>query len=346
MNKALLKYHFRVWKRRLVDGLLLRGWRFRMPDTLVIETTNRCTLACSCCPNGIPGVKLRERGVMTRETFDRVLQNLDFPARQCFLHLCGEPFLNKDLVYFARQLMARKILPVVFSNGYRIDEGLLRELLSVRGVKIAFSMDLLSKAHYEQIRTPARYEEAEAALLRIDRIFAEAKRHYGLNMIVDGSHAEDLEAVCQSLFDRFGQLNTISLSVAWPWPALPHTGDLSGHLASHSDLCNQASGMLSVLWNGDVAFCSFDYSGDTVVGSMLKDSYRHLYNAPATRRLRRQLLMTHRADNPLCANCLLGRFESQSKLFTRASFERATPEERARMFLKFQKKDPSNTVNL
>lgn len=335
MNKALLRYYFRLWKRSLIDGLLLRGYRFRMPDTVIIETTNRCTLTCSCCPNGVRGTRLRERGMMTRETFDRALEHLDFPVRRCFLHMCGEPLLNRDLPYFAERLLERKIIPVVYSNGYRIDEELLGRLIAVRGVQISFSMDLLSKSHYEKLRVPARFEETEAALERINRLFDAAKRHYGLNMIIDPERVDELEELCQSLYARYNRLNTLSLSIAWPWPSLPQTGELSGHLASRSDICNQATGMLSVLWNGDVSFCSFDYSGDTIVGSILDTPYRKLYNAPAARHLRRELFMTHRADNPLCSNCILGRFESCSTLFTRARFMRATPEERHRMFRKF-----------
>ncbi len=340
MNKALLRYHFRLWKRRLIDGLLLRGYRFKLPDTVIIETTNRCTLACSCCPNGAKGVKLRQRGVLSRQTFDRILQQLDAPVKRCFLHMCGEPFLNSDLVYFAERLLERKIIPVVYSNGYRIDEELLRRLLAVCGVQISFSMDLLSKEHYEHLRRPARFEEAEASLQRIDALFREAKRHYGLNMIIDPGRVDELEELCRSLYARYSSLNTLSLSIAWPWPALPQTGDLSGHLASRSDVCNQVAGMLSVLWNGDVSFCSFDYSGDTIVGSILDTPYLKLYNAPATRHLRRKLYMTHRADNPLCGNCVLGRFESCSTLFTRAKFMRATPEERHRLFRKFYDSKP------
>ena len=166
MSKAYWKYWFRRWKRCLVDGYLLQGYRSSLPDTLIIETTNRCTLGCSCCPNGVRGVRLRERGVMTRETFDRVLQNLDVSFRLCFLHMCGEPFLNEDLVYFSEQLLARKIIPVIYSNGYRINEELLRRLIAVRGVQISFSMDLISKKHYEQLRTPACFEEAKSSLQR------------------------------------------------------------------------------------------------------------------------------------------------------------------------------------
>ena len=84
--KGILKIRFNALKRKLIDGYLLRGFRF-MPNgtlTIIVESTNICTLKCSCCPNGIAPRNHRSHGIMTKETFDIFLENLDVPVKSCY----------------------------------------------------------------------------------------------------------------------------------------------------------------------------------------------------------------------------------------------------------------------
>lgn len=332
-----LSKRFQRWKRKVVDGWLLRGYRFHGADTLVLETTNVCTLRCSCCPNGHPEVPLRPRGIMSRETFDTFLRHLDMPVKQCFLHMCGEPLLNREIPYFAEQLLQRKITPVLFSNGYKVDEQLVEQLLSLRGpLRMAFSMDLLSPTHYERIRKPGRYETAMACLERLNVIFASRNRYFGLNIIVDPERTDQLETDCERLFGTYSRLNKISLSAEFPWPGLPNVGDVHGHLSRHPAICSQALEMPCVLWNGDVSFCNFDYAGQRIVGSILKDTYRTLFNGRETRRIRRHLLMRDLADEPLCSQCLMPRCETLSDTLLRGKFGKMDARERTAFFGQFR----------
>ena len=266
---AKLKHHFQCQKRRLIDAWLLRGYRRPAArGDIVIETTNACTLRCTCCPNGISGTPIRPRGVMSRATFDAVLAALDLPVRSAFLHMCGEPTLCADLPAFARRLADKGIQPVLFSNGLHIDMALLEDLLATPRLKMAFSMDLLDKPHYERIRVPARYEEAEAELARLDAAFARAGKYFGLNVIVNPDAVARLEADADRLFATYPRLNNISLGSAFPWPGLPQTGDVAGHLAAHAAYWHCAMKTPSVLWNGDVSFCNLDYQGATIIGNV------------------------------------------------------------------------------
>lgn len=334
MSKKLKKRVQRL-KRKWIDGFLMRGWRFHPSRTMILETTNVCTLKCSCCPNGAAAAQtLRQHGMMSRETFDLFLKQLDIPVKQCFLHMCGEPFLNKDLHYFAEQLLAHKIIPVIFSNGYQIDFELLERLLSLKGVVIAFSMDLLSKEHYEQIRIPGKYETCLDSLKRINEVFSQRKRFYGLNIILSELTVPELDTICSRLFQDYSNLNKISLSSMWPWPNIPQTGDIAGHLSKSQGFCKRIKELPVVLWNGDVSFCSFDYSGDLVIGNISEQSLSQLYNAKKTRRIRRHLLMGNLNKEPFCKNCLLPRYDNYSGILVRNKFNKMTTVERNDFFQK------------
>ena len=79
----LLKHKYQQAKRALIDAVVMRGYRKHFSQSLIIEPTNRCSLKCSCCPNGVAEGQCRQRGVMSRQTFDLVMAHLDVPVKKC-----------------------------------------------------------------------------------------------------------------------------------------------------------------------------------------------------------------------------------------------------------------------
>ncbi len=328
-----MKHLFHKIKRSVIDGFLLRGYRFKMPMTLIIETSNHCSLRCSCCPNGQRGLKLRPRGTMSRETFEKILKHIDIPIKHCFLHLCGEPLLNKNIPYFAELLNKQKIVSTVFSNGYNIDYDTLDKLLEVKLLKMAFSMDLISPEHYESIRTPGKYDLAVDSLNKINDIFIRHKKFYGLNIIVKPDiTTSQLKSTTEDLFNRYSQLISISYSSEFPWPGLPNTGYIAGHVRSHRKICREVYSTLPILWNGDVAMCNLDYSGETIIGNILSDKYSRIFNNREARRFRRMHFFRQWHKNNLCNNCLISRWNSVSRTIYRGKFKKLSPTERNNVF--------------
>lgn len=319
-----LKHAIHRAKRALVDALLLRGRRTRFDDSIIIETTNICSLRCSCCPNG-HAVERRKPGRMSAETFDAVLANIDIPVKRCFLHMCGEPFLNPRLDYFCSELLKRRIIPTIFSNGYGIDLALLDRILALRGVKISFSMELQSAADYETIRTPGRYDRAAEHLREINSHFAAAKKFYGLNVILRNPDGKMVREVSERLFGEYSQLLSITYSSMWPWPGLPETGDLAGHFAPRASYCSQAKKLPAILWDGTATFCALDYGGAMPLGNLTRQRLSEVVNCGESRRLRRALALDRRKASSLCAGCVLPGFNSFVADVGRVKFQKGDP---------------------
>lgn len=331
-NKLKRKYN--ILKRQWIDSYLMRGWRFlpKEKSSIVVESTNICSLRCTCCPNGIDPHSHRLHGIMSRETFDSILNNFDVPLKSCFLHMCGEPFINKNLCYFVEKLLERKITPIIFSNGYQIDYGLLCQLLDYKGVRISFSMDLISRQHYDRIRVPGDYDRSIESLKKINSIFTKKNRYFGLNVIISADVVDNLEDACAHLFEQYSNLVRITLSSMWPWPGYPQSGDLAGHLSSKGTYCSRAKDLPVILWNGNASFCSFDYKGELIVGDAKKQKLSKIYNSVAARRVRRNIFALDFQNESLCSKCLFPRYESLSQIVLRNYKTKLSEQEREILF--------------
>ncbi len=311
-----------------LDGKYLRpGYESTMPSEVIIEPTNLCNLRCTCCPHGCK-TKLRENGIMTREVFDIVLDNIDISFKNVFLHMHGEPFINPDLPYFVKQLTDRGKSVKMSSNACIFNEKALNDILDCKKVSIIYSAELIDANYYESLRKGAKYEET---LNNLDRINACHKSHnhfFSMMMIVDNIECERLTQACEMLFNRYSQLAIIDLSSRFVWPALPETGDLVRRLAPNRRRCRNPFNTMSIAWNGDATLCSFDYSGDCVVGSLMNDKFSKVFNSKKAREFR---LAHYRRDLsllPLCKNCLMSRcFPIELKL-NRNKYASLTPQSR------------------
>ena len=308
--KTSLNYFFkrlRYWCYAVFDKGRLR----KFPVELIIEPTNICTLRCSCCPNGDEKATKRPLGIMSRETFDEILNNIDIPIKKVYLYLHGEPFVNKNLEYFVSRLKEKNIMAHIFSNGYNIETELLKPLLHYGNARFTFSMDLLSKEYYESIRVPAKYEDAMTCLRELNTVFAQHKRKFEINIIADKFNAE-VKSFALNFIKEYDSVSKINFGVKFPWPRYFHTVDLNNRLSKYYGFCTQMRSPASVYWDGRVSLCSFDFSGELIAGDMTKMRLSEVYNSKDALKIRRLHYLCRRDKLPVCRECVLPRFLTKS----------------------------------
>lgn len=83
---------------------------------IYIETTNICNLSCNFCPK-----TKREYGFMKKEDFEIIINKIKGYTNYIYLHLMGEPFLNKNLEDFLKIAKESEIKVNITSNGTLID---------------------------------------------------------------------------------------------------------------------------------------------------------------------------------------------------------------------------------
>ena len=315
-----IRNFFRNIRRILLNGLLLQGRQRKIPDSIIIEPTNICNLSCSCCPHGNEKKKSRPAGFMSREIFDKLIENIDIPVKKACLYLHGEPFLNKDLSYFVQQLDQKKILTTIYSNGYNINPELLNEILKYKRTLFSFSIDIISKEHYEHIRRQAKYENMIEQLAVINNIFEENGRKFDISMIIESKYFEDTHDICEKLFTDYNCLKKILFSSRFPWPEHFYTGELNERISKKRNLCAQINGSPSIYWNGEVTMCSYDFSGKLVIGDLTKNKLSEIYNSTLIRKLRKYHYLHRFSKIPVCQKCILPRYKNSSRMVTRKQF--------------------------
>lgn len=333
-----LRGKLQSWQRSLNGKYLRPGYEPNTPQYVNIETASACNLRCSCCPHGaVPG-SMRPLGIMSVDTFHRVLAHLDVPFKLAYLHLHGEPFLNPNLPSFAEELVQKKIAVNLYSNCAAVDEAKLDAVLNAKRVAMNFSADLLGPEYYESMRVGAHYHETLNKLDMANKVFARHNMFFNITIVMDNGfvdHTDEVVSCCEMLYQRYSQLNGILLGSKFPWPRLPQTGDLAGHLIPGHQRCAHAFEGLSILWNGDATLCSFDYTGECVVGSLLDHTYSEVLNNEAARKFRTLHWRHKDKELPLCKNCLLDRYNPMSVTLHRSSYFKMDNNEKQRIIGSF-----------
>ncbi|ASW43047.1 radical SAM/SPASM domain-containing protein [Clostridium isatidis] len=93
---------------------------------IYIETTNVCNLSCNFCPK-----TNRKSGFMTREEFEIIVNKIKGYTNYIYLHLMGEPFLNKNLEEFIKIAKRENLFINITTNGTLIN--LVKDIIFANG---------------------------------------------------------------------------------------------------------------------------------------------------------------------------------------------------------------------
>lgn len=321
-----IRNFFRLLRQMIYDGLFRQGRQKEMPEVIIIEPTNVCNLKCICCPHGNEQKSGRPPGFMEPSAFDKILHNIDVPIKEIRLYLHGEPFLNKNLDYIIGQISKKGILTTVYSNGYNIDVNLLDSILNHRKTRFSFSVDIINKAYYENIRKPAQYETMISSLESINSIFKQHHRMFEISIIAENREMWDTEEVCKELFNKYDSLKRISFGSRFPWPEYFYTGELAQRLSKKRILCAQIPKGFAVCWNGDVTLCSYDFSGKLRIGNLSESRLSDIHNSAQACKIRKYHYLRQFEKIPICKGCILPRYKSNIQVISRREFNKKNHE--------------------
>lgn len=137
------------------------------PMFVSVEPAAICQLHCPECPVGMrKGERLADRveRFMSREVWERVLEQIAPYAHTVQFYFQGEPLLNRDLPQMIREAHERGLYTIVSTNAQALTMEMAAELVKAGLSKIIISMDGLTEETYAAYRVGGSLEQCMHAL--------------------------------------------------------------------------------------------------------------------------------------------------------------------------------------
>ena len=254
---------------------------------IYIETTNICNLSCNFCPK-----TSRELGFMDTESFKEIINKAKEYTNHIYLHLMGEPFLNKNLGSFLQIAKEANINVNITSNGTLINN--VKDILissgAVRQINISlhsFEANQNSINFYDYLNNILQFiEEANEKTeiicsLRLWNIDTEElKANNNLNLEILKLIEDKLKikfSIKEALLDKRGiklkERVYLNMAEKFSWP------DSTISLISEEVFCHGLRDQIGILLDGTVVPCCLDSEGKIPLGNIFREELEDIINS-------------------------------------------------------------------
>lgn len=277
---------------------------------IYIETTNICNLSCNFCPK-----TSRKLGFMDEENFRKIINKINGYTNHIYLHLMGEPFLNKNLESFLKIAKEANIQVNITSNGTLIKN--VKETLihsnAIRQINISlhsFEANDNNIDFYQYLNNILEFiSEANKKteiicslrLWNIDTDELKANNNLNYNII---KIIEDKLNLRISLLEAFKEKSGIKLkdriylnmAEKFSWP------DSNISLISEDVFCHGLRDQIGILLDGTVVPCCLDSEGNIPLGNIFNEDLKDIINSKRSRDIYDGFSRRHAIED-LCKRC-------------------------------------------
>lgn len=277
---------------------------------IYIETTNICNLSCNFCPK-----TSRKLGFMDVESFKEIITKIKGYTNYIYLHLMGEPFLNKNLESFLKIAKEANIKVNITTNGTLINS--VKEVLinsdAVRQINISLHSFEANENNINfndylnnilQFINEANKETEIICSLRLWNIDTEElKANNNLNLEIIKLIEENLgidfsikEALLEKRGIKLKERVYLNMAEKFNWP------DSSISLISEEVFCHGLRDQIGILLDGTVVPCCLDSEGKINLGNIFKEEFKDIINSKRARAIY-DGFSQRRAAEELCKRC-------------------------------------------
>ncbi|MCK5138491.1 MAG: radical SAM protein [Thermodesulfovibrionia bacterium] len=247
------------------------------PEIFVVETVLGCDLKCPECAVGGNFIT-RKKGHMTFEQFKIIADKIQSFCKYLYLHLWGEPMLNRDIfkmIEYASAFTATNIS----TNANSLTEEKAKKLIASGVAVIIVSIDGVTQEVYERYRVGGSVEKALKGLEMLQHFNIKAgvkvriipqfvvMRHNRHEVEKFREHCEILGLVASFktpyIRNRQSHFRPVSDYMR------PYFNDLMS-LRDAMTRCVSVRNVFNILLDGSVALCCHDYNGVTAFGNIYK----------------------------------------------------------------------------
>ncbi len=272
----------------------------KFPDRVTIELTNKCNLACNCCPRKFMTASL---GFMDKEVFEKIVD-------ECAEHLPvalvpffrGESLLHNHFNDFIRYAKTKGLGPIQFTtNATLLNEKMNERILSSGIDFISFSLDTLDKESYEKNRLGADFDTVVSNVLHF--IAEKEKLNSKLQIQVSTVDHKYYSSFQQKFIEYWR--NKVDFVRIYDVHSLKGKfgSTEKGNFVSKRLPCKKLFTDMVIYWNGDVAICNHDWNRMTKLGNITSKKLYDIYNSKAYDSIRKHHISGDLSGEALCYDC-------------------------------------------
>jgi|TARA_Y100000310_G_scaffold124755_1_gene123546 radical SAM protein with 4Fe4S-binding SPASM domain len=246
------------------------------PIYLLVEPVSACNLRCPFCHQIDDNFTSNQQmmGNMDLNLFKKIVDEAHDGGTQAFTLTCrGEPTLHPQIGEMIEYCSNKFIELKMNTNGTRLNEKLIHQILKSGMTELVFSVDSHYKEEFESLRVGANFESVVANIKKFKEI---RDRDYPNSTCITRASGVQMGKQDQEKFKKFWEPlvdHTVMVNMLYRWDIYNNTKN-----SGSKGFCHYLGRSLSIYFDGSVIPCDIDYEGVLSVGSIKEKSIKEIWH--------------------------------------------------------------------
>ncbi len=286
-----------------------------VPLYLDVELTNCCNIKCNMCPVGTETMK-RSKGFMSDKVFERILEDVKkYKIQGVRFIRWGEPVLHKKFLERCEMLKNEGVLVHFNTNGLMLNTEMIEKIINIEIDSMKFSFQGIDNTTYGEMRSGGSYSKLLDVIKETYELRGEREKPY-ISVTTSTTYESEeqidkFKAEVGKYCDEVGVGKTKMQHVDIERMALPRDRKViyENYMKKdmtemrHMQVCPEIWDKLSINWDGSVSACCQDYDNMMIVGNILDNDLREIFNSKREKQYRELLKDSDYDGIALCKNC-------------------------------------------
>ena len=288
---------------------------FAQPFSVSIEPTTTCNLNCAECPTGNNSLT-RPLGKISKEIFEKIINNVHIKTFYLNLFLQGEPFLHPQLIEMITYSISKNMFVCISTNGHFFDYEICLKLIKSGVQKIIISFDGTTQKTYSKYRIGGNLTKVIDGIKTLSKTKKELKSNTPeivIQTLINSYNENEIQTLKQ-LATKTGanRIELKSMQIYNNTKFLSNNNnynrykkDTEGNLLLKKSIRNRCKRLWTnavFTWDGILTPCCYDKNGDYSIGNIQNSSFKNLWNSNELNSFRYNVL-NNRKNIYICQNC-------------------------------------------
>lgn len=278
------------------------------PVVFQIELTNHCPFTCEMCPR--THEMTRKLGHMPFDLYTRIIDEVKRSTQAVLLHHFGDSLVHPDIGRFIKYADQRGVLGFLSANPVLLTDRRIAALVDNGLEELVLSLDGITSETNVLVRGAAAKNLALAEA-RIEKLIAyraevgATRPRIILQIVEQAQNQHEVAAWLQKWKGKPG-LDRVKVKRYITWDNTIDTIKAlkPQEIAQPDHVCDKPWTSVTVLWDGRVVPCCFDYDGKQVLGDLNTQSLSEIWNGARLRALKKAHATGSLDKTELCATCV------------------------------------------